>query len=176
MQTHQVRKIIFLAIPDSSSQNKDDKQIFRIYKPSLGQQTKYETKSSLRERGQKIDDLAVAQKLWTEHYDLSVTHCTHQLLFGKCKNRFSPTLQPINGQPGSMPAFLANKGQCDVGLRQRSYCVLSGSVLTVWPEVEKQIPNIQSYKLQIVRLKTEDGLKYIGKWRALGSKDSLFDF
>lgn len=59
---------------------------------------------------------------------------------------------------------MGGKPQCDAGLRQRTYVVLSGSVLTVWPEVEKQIPNIASYKLQIVRLKTEDGRKYIGKW------------
>lgn len=123
-------------------------------------QSKYETKSSLHERGEKVTDLSVAQQLWTEHYDLSETHCTHQLLFGKCRARLHPTLQPPNGGPVAM----GGKPQCDAGLRQRTYVVLSGSVLTVWPEVEKQIPNIASYKLQIVRLKTEDGRKYIGKW------------
>ncbi|KAH9397418.1 Protein strawberry notch 2 [Tyrophagus putrescentiae] len=57
---------------------------------------------------------------------------------------------------------LLSSRQCDAGLRRRTYCILSGSVLTVWPEVEKQIPSIQSHKLQIVRLKTDDGKKYIG--------------
>ena len=163
MQAHQIRKIIFLAIPESPSKNQDVKQIFRIYKPSLGLQSKYETKSSLRDRGEKVTDLSVAQQLWTEHFDLSETHCTHQVLFGRCRSRMNP--QQLNGINGQMSMATLLRPQCDVGLRKRTYCILSGSVLTVWPDIEKQIPHIQNHKLQIVRLKTADGLKYIGKWK-----------
>lgn len=70
----------------------------------------------------------------------------------------------LNGSSGVSPlASSILLKQCDVGLRRRTYCILSGSVLTVWPQVEKQIPAIQNTKLQIVRLKTDDGKKYIGK-------------
>ncbi|OTF77096.1 hypothetical protein BLA29_012872 [Euroglyphus maynei] len=51
---------------------------------------------------------------------------------------------------------------CEIGIRKRTYCVLSGAVMTVWPEIEKTIPQILNHKLQVVRLKTEDNLKYIG--------------
>ena len=71
---------------------------------------------------------------------------------------------------------LLSSRQCDAGLRRRTYCILSGSVLTVWPEVEKQIPSIQSHKLQIVRLKTDDGKKYIGEWEGEMEGKRVFDF
>ncbi|KPM11668.1 strawberry notch-like protein [Sarcoptes scabiei] len=141
--TFQIRKTIFLAIPENPNKNKDIKQIFRIYKPSLGLQVKYETKSSLKERGTKLDNLEQAAALWREHFEKSESECTHRLLFGRCRNHNS-------------------KLKCEIGLRKRIYCILSGAVLTVWPEIEKAISYIQTHKFQIVRLKTQDNLKYIG--------------
>lgn len=96
----------------------------------------------MQEKNKKLN-LEEAEKLWRKHYEKSDTECTHLLLFGRCKNQ-----------------NLVEK--CETGIRKRTYCVLSGAVLTVWPEIEKSIPYIQSHKLQVVRLKTEDNLKYIG--------------
>ncbi|KAH9419908.1 Protein strawberry notch 2 [Dermatophagoides pteronyssinus] len=150
--TYQIRKTIFLAIPEENPQkNKDMKQIFRIYKPSLGLQAKYETKSSLKERGQKLNDVEQAAKFWNEHYEKSEMECTHSLLFGRCRSSMM-----------AMKSSSTTKNCCDVGIRKRTYCVLSGAVMTVWPEIEKSIPQILNHKLQVVRLKTEDNLKYIG--------------
>ena len=44
----------------------------------------------------------------------------------------------------------------------------------VWPEIEKAIPQILNHKLQVVRLKTEDNLKYIGKFVVV--KFVIFNF
>lgn len=158
--TYQVRKTIFLAIPEVPSKNQDVKQIFRIYKPSAGLQSKYETKSSLRDRGTKLSDMKEIETIWSEHYEQSESKCSHMLLFGRCKaaDRHAHNY-PNNGLPTDPLLHIPN---CDFGIRKRTYCILSGSVLTVWPEIEKMIPHIQSHKLQIVRLKTDDGKKYIG--------------
>jgi hypothetical protein len=136
-----IRKSVFLAIPDISNRNQF-KQIFRIYKPNSGLQSKYETISSLRERGAKAKPEEV-ESLWKEIYELSDTLCNHMLWYGTCRRRES-------------------KQTCEMGFRKRGYCILSGAVLTVWPELEKAIPYLQSHKLQIVRLRTDDGLKFIG--------------
>lgn len=126
----------------NAAKNKDSvKQSFRIYKPSLGLQAKYETKTSLHQKGTKLSEMDEISKLWSEHYDLSESLCLHMVLFGKCR-------QAKN---------------CDTGLRKRTYCILTGSMLTTWPELEKRIPMIAHHKLQIVRLKTDDGKKFIGK-------------
>lgn len=54
---------------------------------------------------------------------------------------------------------------CSIGRRCRVYHVLSGSVLAVWRLVEKvlSVGTSSLYKMQIVRLKTKDGGKLVGK-------------
>ncbi len=55
--------------------------------------------------------------------------------------------------------------QCEVGLRCRTYYVLCGSVLSVWNEVEVVLSPVSgtNVKVQIVRLRTEDGQRIVGK-------------
>jgi hypothetical protein len=48
--------------------------------------------------------------------------------------------------------------ECEVGLRRRTYHVLAGSVLAVWSRVE------HNTKMQVIRLRTEDGIKIVGKF------------
>lgn len=57
--------------------------------------------------------------------------------------------------------------QCEVGLRCRTYYVLCGSVLSVWNEVELVLTPISgtNVKVQIVRLRTEDGQRIVGKFK-----------
>uniref|UniRef100_A0A4W3IVF5 Protein strawberry notch homolog 1 n=1 Tax=Callorhinchus milii TaxID=7868 RepID=A0A4W3IVF5_CALMI len=54
---------------------------------------------------------------------------------------------------------------CEVGLRCRSYHVLCGSVLSVWTKVEGVLASVSgsNVKMQIVRLKTEDGQRIVGE-------------
>uniref|UniRef100_A0AAR2IRZ5 Protein strawberry notch homolog 1 n=1 Tax=Pygocentrus nattereri TaxID=42514 RepID=A0AAR2IRZ5_PYGNA len=49
--------------------------------------------------------------------------------------------------------------QCEIGLRCRTYYVLCGSVLSVWTKVEGVLASVSgsNVKMQIVRLRTEDG-------------------
>uniref|UniRef100_A0A665U6Y9 Protein strawberry notch homolog 1 n=1 Tax=Echeneis naucrates TaxID=173247 RepID=A0A665U6Y9_ECHNA len=54
--------------------------------------------------------------------------------------------------------------QCEVGLRCRTYYVLCGSVLSVWNELEEVLTPVSgtNVKVQIVRLRTEDGQRIVG--------------
>lgn len=61
----------------------------------------------------------------------------------------------------------ASVGLCEVGLRCRQYYVLSGSVLSVWTTVEGVLastPGSFASRMQIIRLRTEDGKRIVGKW------------
>lgn len=51
-----------------------------------------------------------------------------------------------------------------VGLRRRTYTVLSGSVLAVWQRVENILATRLSSnnRMQVIRLKTADGNKIVG--------------
>ena len=56
--------------------------------------------------------------------------------------------------------------QCEVGLRSRTYYVLSGSVLGCWTKVESvlaTLPGGHASRMQIIRLKTEDGTRIVGQ-------------
>lgn len=55
---------------------------------------------------------------------------------------------------------------CEVGLRCRTYYVLCGSVLSVWNELEEVLSPVSgaNVKVQIVRLRTEDGQRIVGKF------------
>lgn len=52
-----------------------------------------------------------------------------------------------------------------VGLRRRTYSVLSGSVLAVWSRVENILARYGGHgnnKMQVIRLKTTEGKKIVG--------------
>lgn len=52
-----------------------------------------------------------------------------------------------------------------MGLRLRTYHVLSGSVLAVWARVEAVLAQrSQLNKMQVVRIKTDEGLKIVGRY------------
>lgn len=56
--------------------------------------------------------------------------------------------------------------QCEIGLRTRTYHVLSGSVLSVWSKVENvltSLPGGNSSKMQIIRLRTDDKRRIVGE-------------
>lgn len=61
---------------------------------------------------------------------------------------------------------------CEVGLRRRSYNVLSGSVLSVWSRVESILATRSAHntKMQVVRLRTG---KFYGKYKYNFSKLKL---
>lgn len=116
---------------------------YRIYKPNSGLSNNLESSISLRERGKFVEPDG-ARELWSSIYDKTDKQCTHMCFFNKCSR--------------------ASAGmKCDIGLRHRKYCILSGGILTAWPYLESKSPEVTS-KLSIVRLKTSDGMRLIGKF------------
>ncbi|PIO76468.1 hypothetical protein TELCIR_01474 [Teladorsagia circumcincta] len=59
-----------------------------------------------------------AKQLWEDQYAGAIDNCHHTYVHGKCKSE-------------AMGVY------CEVGRRTRTYFVLSGSVLSVWPVVEE---------------------------------------
>ncbi|KAM8743137.1 protein strawberry notch homolog 1 isoform 5-T7 [Acanthopagrus schlegelii] len=119
------------------------KRLFLVYRPNTGRQLKLETYADIKKKFKKVlsDD---AKQHWTDQYKSSAQICSHAYWRGNCKK--------------------ASVGlQCEVGLRCRTYYVLCGSVLSVWNEVELVLTPVSgaNVKVQIVRLRTEDGQRIV---------------
>uniref|UniRef100_A0A3B4VNS4 Protein strawberry notch homolog 1 n=1 Tax=Seriola dumerili TaxID=41447 RepID=A0A3B4VNS4_SERDU len=120
------------------------KRLFLVYRPNTGRQLKLETYTDIKKKFKKVlsED---AKQHWTDQYKSSARICSHAYWRGNCKK--------------------ASVGlQCEVGLRCRTYYVLCGSVLSVWNELEEVLTPVSgtNVKVQIVRLRTEDGQRIVG--------------
>lgn len=115
--------------------------MFRNYKPNTGRQAKAEHYSISTEKGRKCSP-EEAEALWRHVYRITDTHCVHICFFDCCKRREA-------------------KMKCDIGLRHRKYCILSGGILTAWPYLEKKAADVTT-RLQIVRLKLDSNNRVIG--------------
>ncbi|XP_051973528.1 protein strawberry notch homolog 1-like isoform X2 [Xyrauchen texanus] len=120
------------------------KRLFMVYRPNTGKQVKLETYADIKKRCKKVlsDDAKVH---WIDQYNFSADVCSHAYWRGNCKK--------------------ASVGlQCEIGLRCRTYYVLCGSVLSVWTKVEGVLASVSgsNVKMQIVRLRTEDGQRIVG--------------
>uniref|UniRef100_A0A8C6QXX7 Protein strawberry notch homolog 1 n=1 Tax=Nannospalax galili TaxID=1026970 RepID=A0A8C6QXX7_NANGA len=121
------------------------KKLFLVYRPNTGKQLKLEIYADLKKKYKKVisDDALVH---WLDQYDSSADTCTHAYWRGNCKK--------------------ASLGLvCEIGLRCRTYYVLCGSVLSVWTKVEGVLASVSgtNVKMQIVRLRTEDGQRIVGE-------------
>ncbi|XP_074061547.1 protein strawberry notch homolog 1 isoform X2 [Macrotis lagotis] len=120
------------------------KKLFLVYRPNTGKQLKLETLADLKKKYKKVaSDDALAH--WLDQYNSSADTCTHAYWRGNCKK--------------------ASLGLvCEIGLRCRTYYVLCGSVLSVWTKVEGVLASVSgtNVKMQIVRLRTEDGQRIVG--------------
>ncbi|NWH83933.1 SBNO1 protein, partial [Aegithalos caudatus] len=120
------------------------KKLFLIHRPNTGKQLKLETCADLKKKYKKVPS-EDALPHWLEQYNSSADTCTHAYWRGNCKK--------------------AGLGLvCEVGLRCRTYYVLCGSVLSVWTKVEGVLASVSgtNVKMQIVRLRTEDGQRIVG--------------
>ena len=127
-------KLVYLAI-------KEGVDAFRIYKPNTGRSTKVELYSTISSKA-KLVSVSQAESIWCTIYEKTDTNCVHLCLFNSCKR-------------------IENKMNCDVGLRHRYYCILSGGILTIWPFLERHLPDA-TRKIQIVRLRLDDKNRVIG--------------
>ncbi|XP_053862182.1 protein strawberry notch homolog 1 isoform X2 [Malaclemys terrapin pileata] len=120
------------------------KKLFLVYRPNTGKQLKLETYADLKKKYKKVPS-EDALPHWLEQYNSSADTCTHAYWRGNCKK--------------------ASLGLvCEVGLRCRTYFVLCGSVLSVWTKVEGVLASVSgtNVKMQIVRLRAEDGQRIVG--------------
>ncbi|KAL3856506.1 hypothetical protein ACJMK2_011256 [Sinanodonta woodiana] len=143
-QDHISRKFAILAVY-AGSKNKKKEKLFSVYRPNTGLQARQETLDEFQKKYKKVLP-ETAQKWWEEQYNASSTMCTHAYWRGNCKK--------------------ANMGfMCEIGLRTRIYHILGGSVLSVWSKVESvltSMPGGAHSKMQIIRLRTDDGQKIVG--------------
>lgn len=124
------------------SLNKKD-IMYQVYRPNTGLQIRHESLAELEKKYKKVPS-EEAEPHWTQQYDASVNTCSHAYWNGNCRN--------VN---------LGN--ECEVGLRQRLYYVLAGSVLSVWTRVEQVLAmRNANNKMQVIRLKTTEGEKIVG--------------
>uniref|UniRef100_A0A096LTX0 Protein strawberry notch homolog 1 n=1 Tax=Poecilia formosa TaxID=48698 RepID=A0A096LTX0_POEFO len=120
------------------------KRLFLVYRPNTGRQVKLETYADIKKKFKKVlsED---AKQHWTDQYQSSAKICSHAYWRGNCKKASVGLL-------------------CEIGLRCRTYYVLCGSVLSVWNELEEVLSPVSgsNVKVQIVRLRTEDGQRIVG--------------
>ncbi|XP_032679498.1 protein strawberry notch-like isoform X1 [Odontomachus brunneus] len=148
--SHQIRNgkqtAILAVIVDSGKKKSESKkdQLYMVYRPNTGLQLRQETLGELEKKYKKMS-ANEAEPHWSQQYEASVNTCSHAYWSGNCKN--------------------TNLGiDCEVGLRRRSYNVLAGSVLSVWSRVESILASRSGHnsKMQVVRLRTDEGLKIVG--------------
>ncbi|XP_017116810.1 protein strawberry notch homolog 1 [Drosophila elegans] len=110
----------------------------QIYRPNTGPQVRLETLRSITSRYKKVTP-EEAHPFWKEQYGLCLNKCSHVYWNGVC---------PF--PPG-----------CEVGLRERTYHVLSGLMLPIWDRIEHIIEK-NGHKIQIIRVKTDVNKKIVG--------------
>ncbi|XP_055599297.1 protein strawberry notch isoform X2 [Uranotaenia lowii] len=133
----------------SNNKRKNDtknrkEMMYQIYKPNTGLQFKQESLDELEKKYKKVlsDE---AETHWTQQYDASVNTCAHSYWKGVCR-------------------YVSMGQDCEIGLRRRTYFVLSGSVLAVWSRVESSLAARigNQNRMQVIRLKTKEGIKIVG--------------
>ncbi|KAL3320693.1 Protein strawberry notch 1 [Cichlidogyrus casuarinus] len=121
---------------------------YRIIRPNTGIQSRNIELDKLLEKYKRVSNPSDCRIDWSKVFNESSSKCIHAIMNGSCSR-----------------ASLGRKG-CEIGLRTRTYYVLSGSVLNVWGYIE---PLIQSKNysvggqcMQVVRLKPHDSKRIVG--------------
>ncbi|XP_026728525.1 protein strawberry notch isoform X2 [Trichoplusia ni] len=133
--------VLCVAAHTSNKKEKVTKKdiMFQIYRPNTGLQLRLESLAEL-ERKYKRAGSGEAEAWWRAQYAASVRVCSHRYWRAACR---AP--------------------DCEVGLRVRTHHVLAGSVLAVWARVEQVLQaRAATHKMQVVRIKPDDGLKIVG--------------
>ncbi|XP_073258615.1 protein strawberry notch homolog 1-like isoform X3 [Porites lutea] len=140
-QSRNGKKYAILVICQSRSKKKN---LYSVYRPNTGLQTKQDSLEEIKKKYKKVSD-AEAKASWDEQYNSALTQCIHAYGKGNCKR-------------------MALGLTCEVGKRQRTFHILSGSVLSVWSKLESVLagqPGANS-KVQIVRCRKSDGSRIVG--------------
>ncbi|XP_014244664.1 protein strawberry notch-like [Cimex lectularius] len=133
-----------------------EQESYCIHRPNVGLQLKRENLKFILKKFKKIG-LEEAEHHWKSHYSASSSICSHSYWTGICKKS-------------------CFEGECDVGLRHRTYNILSGSVLSLWNSIENIVSTSSgSARLQVVRVKTSEGDKIVGTLIPSNSFQKLYD-
>ncbi|RMX57838.1 hypothetical protein pdam_00018567 [Pocillopora damicornis] len=140
-QVRNHKKTAILVMCQSRSKKKD---VINVYRPNTGLQTKQDTLEDVKKKYKKVLDHE-AQSSWVDQYESALSQCNHAYWKGNCKR---------------MTLGLS----CEVGRRQRTFHILSGSVLSVWSKVESVLAGQSgaNSKIQIVRCRKSDGSRIVG--------------
>lgn len=116
---------------------------FLVHRPNTGVQSRPEELKSLKKK-YTLSTPEEAEKWWNLQYDVTLSNCSHSYWQGRCK------LSIVNHP-------------CEVGMRRRTYHILTGSLLGVWTHFEGVFARhpSQAHKMQIVRVHTP-GRKLVG--------------
>ncbi|KAF1762770.1 hypothetical protein GCK72_011033 [Caenorhabditis remanei] len=120
-------------------------RLYAITRPSTGRSPKLMTMADLSKRFSKVT-VDEAKEVWKQQYDSAANMCQHNYIYSKCRTE-------------------SNGTYCEVGRRTRTYFVLSGSVLSVWPIVEEVLStggDRKSSRMQVIRVRTEQDQKIVG--------------
>lgn len=103
------------------------RQIFRIFRPNIGRQSKTMTLSDLKSYASKVTP-EEAKSVWEKIYEESGTKCSHQLRLGRCNRKQSGL-------------------ECMVGVRKKVYHILTGDVISGWDILENKISEMGKFHL-----------------------------
>ncbi|EFO21446.2 hypothetical protein LOAG_07043 [Loa loa] len=124
-------------------------RLFCITRPSTGRSAKLETIDELTKRFY-LATPEETEQVWKDLFEGSNKTCQHNYFHGRCRNE-------------AMGVY------CETGRRTRTYFVLSGSVLSVWPIVEEVLSGgmstreiKRSQRMQIIRVRTPQDHKIVG--------------
>ncbi|XP_063926476.1 protein strawberry notch-like isoform X3 [Zophobas morio] len=138
---HSVRLVVAVEPAASKETERKSDRLFFVYKPNTGLQFKKERLADLEMMNRKVG-VEEAEVIWKNMFDAFLNTCAHEYWKGSCATR--------------KVGF-----HCEVGMTRRTYYVLAGSVLGVWGKIEEVLKNLY-FRMQVIRLKTEDNLKVIG--------------
>nr|XP_002127283.2 protein strawberry notch homolog 1 isoform X2 [Ciona intestinalis] len=135
-------KHMVILIIESTSQRHRGPATFVVYRPNTGKQVRKETLEDLKKKYKRVES-DEAEVWWCKHHEASLDQCSHRFWQGSCSK---------------------GNSLCHIGKRRRMYHVLAGSVLAVWRTVEEVLlmEGGSKYKMQVVRLKTQEGNRIVG--------------
>ncbi|CAD5223444.1 unnamed protein product [Bursaphelenchus okinawaensis] len=145
------RKVLIILVVHSlkrSPLNSNGQKTYTIVRPNSGRSSKSFLISEILRKHTRVP-MTEAEKVWNEHYDKLGSMCFHRYLNGSCKTEEQNIF-------------------CEVGRRFRTYFVLSGSVIAVWPILEKALTEAKTNKnaatpnMQTVRIQTNGNQKLVG--------------
>ncbi|XP_039751873.1 protein strawberry notch isoform X2 [Pararge aegeria] len=126
------------ARPERRDRLAKKERMFQIYKANTGLQLRLESLAEIEKKYRRAEP-GDAEAAWRAQHAASLRTCAHAYWRATCRDP-----------------------HCEVGLRRRTHHVLAGSLLAVWARVEQALAARSAGKMQVVRLKTDDGLKIVG--------------